>query len=558
MKSFTKLFLVSFLLISFTFLSAQDNISFTDDNLQTASIIEQRDQGGYGSVFNAGTWYPSGTYPNLPAVTYFQSSVWLGDTLYVHTPSTTGGISSTIIKYTLDGSWTNATPLPASMVGGVLVACNGKLYYVAGSTVAINGTATNTLFEYTPSTGSWTSKAVLPAVLAGHGAVAWGDSVIFVVGGPYTGSGTNLNIHYYRLATDTWATISNSLPSGQGRRTFALGISGNKIIMSSGYNTAFLKTTWVGTIGSDASQLTWTAAPDVPTTWAGLSRPGGTAMGDYFFVVNGERAGAGGYYDTTHVYQISTNTWIDIINNIPFKMSNIFNAVAPKMVNDTIRLFIPGGYGSLTGATPGAGTNLFNVAQCGDLVIPVELISFYGSSTDHIVNLSWSTATETNNYGFEVQRNSGDGYVEVGFVSGYGSTSEIQHYSFIDSKVPYGTYLYRLKQIDFDGTFEYSNEIEIKILPPSVFALDQNYPNPFNPSTTISFSLAKDSRVTVKVFDVVGQEVATIVNNSFGTGSHEINFDASNLNSGVYIYRLEASAVDGSTFSAVKKMTLTK
>ncbi len=549
------LFVIILFLFASSSLIPQNYSSITDDFSGVPAVY---DKGGYNSVFNAGSWYPTGSYPDLPAVTYFQASAWLGDTLYVHTPSTAGGIAPTIIKYTLGGSWTTGTPLPVSIVGGVLVACNGKLYYVGGSTVAINGTATNTLYEYTPATGAWVTKAVMPAVLAGHGAVAWGDSVIYVVGGPYTGSGTNLNIHYYRIATDTWATITNSLPAGQGRRTFALGLTGNKIIMSSGFNTAFLKTTWIGTIGSDASQVTWSAAPDVPTTWAGLSRPGGTAIGDYFFVVNGERAGAGGYYDTTHVYQISTNSWVDIINNIPFKMSNIFNAVASKMVNDTIKLFIPGGYGSLTGATPGAATNQFNVAECGALVIPVELVSFSASSKGNDVVLNWTTASETNNQGFEIQRKNGNDFSFIGFVDGYGTTTETKLYNFIDKEVGAGPYSYRLKQIDFDGTFEYSNEVEIKIGTPSIFALEQNYPNPFNPSTTVEFSLAKDSRVTVKVFDIIGQEVATIVNSNFSSGSHQINFDASNLNSGVYLYRLEANAVDGSTFSSTRKMTLTK
>ncbi|QQS38073.1 MAG: T9SS type A sorting domain-containing protein [Ignavibacteriales bacterium] len=191
-------------------------------------------------------------------------------------------------------------------------------------------------------------------------------------------------------------------------------------------------------------------------------------------------------------------------------------------------------------------------------IIPVELTSFTASSNGSDVTLNWQTATETNNHGFEVQRKIGERFTTIGFVEGFGTTTETKDYTFTDSKVASGTQVYRLKQIDFDGASEYSQEVEVEVITPSVFALDQNYPNPFNPSTTISFSLAKDSRVTVKVFDVVGQEVATIVNNSFGTGSHEINFDASNLNSGVYIYRLEASAVDGSTFSAVKKMTLTK
>lgn len=193
-----------------------------------------------------------------------------------------------------------------------------------------------------------------------------------------------------------------------------------------------------------------------------------------------------------------------------------------------------------------------------DVVVPVELTSFTGTSNGTTVTLNWQTATEKNNQGFEVQRKLGDKFVTIGFVEGYGTTTETKDYSFTDNKVNSGVQVYRLKQLDFDGASEFSQEVEVDVVTPKVFALEQNYPNPFNPSTTLEFSLAKDSRVTVKVFDIIGQEVATIVNNSFSSGSHQINFDASNLNSGVYLYRLEANAVDGSTFSATRKMTLTK
>lgn len=191
-------------------------------------------------------------------------------------------------------------------------------------------------------------------------------------------------------------------------------------------------------------------------------------------------------------------------------------------------------------------------------VIPVELTSFTASTSGLDVNLNWATATEINNQGFEVQKKVGDSFITIGFVEGFGSTTEAREYSFTDSKLSSGVYVYRLKQIDFDGTSDYSQEVEAEVVAPSVFTLDQNYPNPFNPSTKISFSLALDSKVSIKVFNVIGQEVASLVNSNFSVGSHEINFDASHLNSGVYIYRLEASSVDGSVFSSVKKMTLTK
>lgn len=552
--------LFALLFITSTSLIAQEANLYSDDFpfVIPDKILDQRPDWGEG-INDAGSWCPTGTYPNLPAVTYFQEAVWLGDTLYVHSPSTTGTPTTTILKYTVGGSWTVGVPLPASLAGGAMVTAQGKLYFLGGGATSVTTGPVNTVYEYNPASGVWTTMAAMPAVLSGHGAVVWGDSVIFVVGGPWTGSATNLAVHYYRIATNTWGTIANSLPAGQGRRSFGLGISGNKIVVSAGFNTAFLKTTWIGTIGSDASQIAWAAAPDVPTIYLGLSRPGATAIGNYFFLVNGERAGAGGYYDTTHVMDVQLGQWIDIVNNKPVKMSNIWNAVAPRLHGDTIKVYVPGGYGSLTGATPGIAWSDFDVIGCGNLLlIPVELSAFTASVDYGNVTLNWQTASESNNQGFEIHRRSDAGYTSVGYVQGYGTTSETQNYSFVDHNVNPGTYYYRLKQIDFDGTFAYSDEINVEVNTPIAFGLNQNYPNPFNPATVISFNLPIDARVTLKLFNVLGQELITLIDQNLGAGIHDHNFDASGLNSGVYFYRIEAVGTDGSNFSSVKKMMLTK
>ncbi len=115
-----------------------------------------------------------------------------------------------------------------------------------------------------------------------------------------------------------------------------------------------------------------------------------------------------------------------------------------------------------------------------------------------------------------------------------------------------------MKQIDYDGTFEYSSEVEVEVSVPDKFALEQNYPNPFNPSTKINFSLAVDSKVMLKVFDILGQEVRTLISSNLAAGLHNIEFNAASLNSGVYFYRIEATGNDGNSFVDVKKMILTK
>jgi len=186
--------------------------------------------------------------------------------------------------------------------------------------------------------------------------------------------------------------------------------------------------------------------------------------------------------------------------------------------------------------------------------IPVELTAFSASYENGMVMLKWTTATETNNQGFEIQRKSNEDYTTIGFVNGNGTTTQPQSYSFTDNEIGNGVYSYRLKQMDYDGTFSYSNVIEVDVTAPLQFELSQNYPNPFNPSTTINFSLAKESNVNLKVFDLLGQEIISLVNNEFMTaGSYSYKFDASKLASGTYIYRLEAG-----DFVQTKKMTLTK
>ena len=199
-----------------------------------------------------------------------------------------------------------------------------------------------------------------------------------------------------------------------------------------------------------------------------------------------------------------------------------------------------------------------NFTVCVDGFIPVELTSFTASVNGNDVTLSWVTATELNNEGFEIERNSGSGFENIGYVAGFGTSSESHSYTFVDASLNEGTYTYRLKQVDLDGTFEYSDAVEVEVTIPDVYALEQNYPNPFNPSTKIDFSLAMDSKVNLKVFDILGQEVATLINSDLVAGSHKVDFDASLLNSGVYFYRIEATGIDGTNFTNVKKMILTK
>ena len=200
--------------------------------------------------------------------------------------------------------------------------------------------------------------------------------------------------------------------------------------------------------------------------------------------------------------------------------------------------------------------------------LPVELTSFAAIVSDNAVKLSWTTATEVNSYGFEIQRSANSGqrseFVEIGFVEGAGNSNSPKEYSFVDNSVSNEKYTYRLKQIDLDGSYKYSKEIEVTVGAPTKFELAQNYPNPFNPTTTISYAIpnvetqfatANSSlqTVTLKVYDALGREVATLVNGKQTAGEYSVKFDASKLTSGIYFYTLRAG-----NFVQTRRMILMK
>ena len=198
----------------------------------------------------------------------------------------------------------------------------------------------------------------------------------------------------------------------------------------------------------------------------------------------------------------------------------------------------------------------------GGSPLPVELVSFTADLNEYGVKLLWKTATEVNNYGFEIERRNrpqnllqGWDFQKIGFVEGHGNSNSPKEYSFTDLDALSGTIEYRLKQIDTDGWFKYSNIVVVETATPKEFKMSQNYPNPFNPTTVISYSLPKASNVTLKVYNTLGQEVVTLINGNQAAGSYKVTFSATggaeNLSSGIYFYiiRTEANV-------SIKKMIL--
>ena len=196
----------------------------------------------------------------------------------------------------------------------------------------------------------------------------------------------------------------------------------------------------------------------------------------------------------------------------------------------TRNIFFPFAVSALANQTVAANLIENAVTYLFRDIIPVELTSFTANVIGNSVNLKWNTATELNNSGFEVQRKSANSeWSNIGFVAGFGTTTEPKAYSFTDDKAAVGNFTYRLKQVDFDGSYEYSNEINVDVTGPAQYSLDQNYPNPFNPSTLIKYSVAQDGFVNVSIFNLLGEKVATLVNSNMKAGSYELNFNASSV-----------------------------
>jgi hypothetical protein len=260
--------------------------------------------------------------------------------------------------------------------------------------------------------------------------------------------------------------------------------------------------------------------------------------------------------------------------------SNTTNFIDAEVQTNKIYTYFIHGLPYLEGGKSNEAT-----AYVADEYVPVELLSFTSSTVDNDITLRWTTATEINNLGFEIEReqvfspqssvNNGE-WQTIGFIPGHGTTSEKQSYSFKDENLISGKYQYRLKQIDFDGSFEYSNTIEVEITAPLEFSLEQNYPNPFNPTTKIRYTIPSvilssskddkdgvtlrraqsDIKVSLKVYDVLGNEVATLVNEPQQPGTYEVAFNvgqAINLSSGVYYYQLKTGE-----FVQTRKMLLLK
>jgi hypothetical protein len=328
--------------------------------------------------------------------------------------------------------------------------------------------------------------------------------------------------------TDTLWTVLNNAISNAAPPTMQASQVSYKILT----NTS-ISLNWASGSGNREAVFMYTGQSGTPAVQDGFTYTGNSAYG------LGMQAGAG---------------WYCVYNGpAVLEGSLVISGLSPSTTYRAMVISYNGNPGyegyNLTSAT----NNPFNLQTA----MPVEMISFTSFVEKNVVKLRWITGKEINNSGFNIERaESGtpDNWKEVGFVKGKGSVSGMATYEFTDKNLSQGKYKYRLKQLDFNGNFEYfylSGEVLVGL--PVKYELNQNYPNPFNPSTNITYAIPQDGYVSLKIYDVLGREVKTLVNEFKKADMHIVNVDGRDLSSGIYYYKLSVAG-----YSEIKKMMYIK
>ena len=472
------------------------------------------------------------------------------------------GNSGVVLK-TIDGgtTWTAMTPTNAASTNYTVDAFDATTAWVTGT---VGGSADVSIWKTTDGGTTWVSQYNNPTGF-GDGLRMFDANNGVYFGDPDPVGSANWEI----LTTSNGGTNWNRVPVGNYPPADAaageVGVACN--LFTFGNTAWFSSYTSAGTIDfvykSDNNGLNWTRSSfqalvggssfisfkdplngvivcldnttattnDGGTTWT----PSSVAGVGFRSIVNVPTYGAYvtvGSSGVSHYTKDNGTTWI------------------PLTTGTTNTLYWVTTSGNYCWAAGNAGT----ILKLDGVVLPVELTSFTAVSQNQQVTLNWSTATEINNNGFEVQRSIANSeFITVGFVRGNGTTTNQSEYTYVDKNISAGNYSYRLKQIDFNGIFEYSDAIEVEVLNLDSYVLNQNYPNPFNPSTKIEYILKERTNVKVTIMNTLGEEIAVLANEIQEQGFHELEFSAVNLPSGIYFYSLQAG-----NFTETKKMMLMK
>jgi hypothetical protein len=291
-------------------------------------------------VFQPDEWCSN--FPNVPGsgALWGHASCVLGDTIYVAGGSSSGTPSNFFYKYSISGNvWDTGDPLPNPKTGGDLVACGGKIYYIGGGNVTISVPNTEQ-YVYNPATGNWSLIASLPTPVTGNVAEPYRDSIIYCMFGGW--NTYERLVQVYSVNTNSWSQATQ-IPSGNGRRSFAGGILGNKLFVCAGFSSAFRNDFWVGTINpSNHLQITWTQRTNLAIA---TSRPGGTALYGKFYVIIGEING-GSASDSIAVWDTSTAIWT-YRDGKPIRTSNLYGSVSSSITycegRPGVKVWVAGG-----------------------------------------------------------------------------------------------------------------------------------------------------------------------------------------------------------------------
>jgi len=473
------------------------------------------------------------------------------------------------IQIQAQNGWTLKTYVPSSRGCATASVIDGKIYVIGGSYIGLVDAADNEMYD--PLTNTWDTLAPLPTP-RGFLTSAVVNGIIYVIGGGYPIATTK--IEAYNPVTNTWDTTLTDMPGGPRLGMKADVVNGIIYVAGGNYYENFfcaydpVTDTWDNTLATpvnsgalsvtadngliyafggssyswvplndvqayDPQSDTWIPKTDMPTPRFGLYT---YLVGETIYAVGGSQS-QGTALATVEAYHL-TNSW-ESLPDMPFPYLFFAGAVVDNLIY-------------VIGGTSNWVTSDYAVWE--GYVVPVELTRFTASTDGKEVLLSWSTATELNNFEFEVQRSFEESeFVTVGVVYGKGTTTERQDYNYVDKYLADGKYSYRLKQVDYTGSYEYSDVVEVDFKTFNSYQLEQNYPNPFNPSTTIGFVLKEKGNVKITVLNSIGEEVAVLLNEEKESGYHTVEFNAANLPSGIYFYQLQAGG-----YVQMKKMLLLK
>ena len=422
------------------------------------------------------------------------------------------------------------------------LAVSGSTVYAGGTFTTIGGEARNRIAALDASTGSATTwdpdanNIVYALAVSGSTVYAGGEFTTFAGGGTTRNKIAAIDSNSPGLAT-SWNPNANNYIR-------VLAVSGSTVYAGGQFTTLANGGTTrnnIAAIDADGNATDWD--PDASGNVNALAVSGSTVYaGGQFTSIGGQTRNNIAAIDSTSPG--NATTWD------PNGSGQVY-VITLDLTN--ARVYVGGNYTTILNSPQRGFAGLTNP---DDGALPVELTALNAmvrstSPSEWRIELNWRTATEKDNYGFEVERRAvvsdqssviSAQWLKVGFVNGSGTCNSPKEYSFADSRLHAGRYAYRLKQVDVNGMFKYSQSVEVEVGGvPKVFSLSQNYPNPFNPSTTIEFTLAEDGLTTLKVFDILGREVSTLVKDELRAGvMHQATYSASNLSSGLYFYRLES------------------